>query len=194
MALVLILNRLLAPRPLYKVADWLAQTVLVQTLGIPAAKFNACRERRWHFDDRLARTLDLLSAHAREIWLEIVQQALLRFELDLHFLFYDLTAFVMQGEYAQSELVDYGFAHNTPSDKQKFKAGMTVSSDGAIPTDYRAWSGRTADLATVQQNMERLCQLLNRRGWPGPRPDSVRVGGLATAGRAGHRRSRQSER
>ena len=57
-AVVLILNRLLAPRPLYKVADWLAHTVLVHTLGIPAAKFN---------DDRLARTLDLLSAHAREI-------------------------------------------------------------------------------------------------------------------------------
>lgn len=57
-AIVLILNRLMAPRPLYLVADWLARTVLVFTWGIPAAKFN---------DDRLARTLDAISAHSRDI-------------------------------------------------------------------------------------------------------------------------------
>lgn len=57
-ALVLILNRLLAPRPLYQVADWLARTVLVYRLGVPAAKFN---------DDRLGRTLDALSPHTRDI-------------------------------------------------------------------------------------------------------------------------------
>jgi transposase len=156
-ALVLVLNRLMAPRPLYKVADWLAQTVLVHTLGLPATKFN---------DDRLGRTLDALAPHAREIWLDIVQQALLRFDIDLHFLFYDLTAFVAHGAFRESELLDYGFAHNTPADKQKVKVGVTATGDGFIPTEYAAWSGRTADLATVQQNMERLCRLLQRRGYP----------------------------
>ncbi len=58
-ALVLILNRLTMPLPLYQVADWLARTVLVYTLGIPAAKFN---------DDRLGRTLDAISPHCRDIW------------------------------------------------------------------------------------------------------------------------------
>jgi transposase len=32
--------------------------------------------------------------------------------------------------------------------------------------DYAPTSGRTADLATVQENMERLCHLLRRRGYP----------------------------
>jgi len=50
-ALVLVLKRLTMPLPLYQVADWLAQTVLAYTLGIPATKFN---------DDRLARTLDAI--------------------------------------------------------------------------------------------------------------------------------------
>ena len=68
---VLVLNRLMAPRPLYKVADWLGQTVLVTVLGIPAAKFN---------DDRLGRTLDAIAAHQRDIWLDIVSQALRRFQ------------------------------------------------------------------------------------------------------------------
>jgi transposase len=152
---VLVLNRLMAPRPLYKVADWLGQTVLVTVLGIPAAKFN---------DDRLGRTLDAIAAHQRDIWLDIVSQALRRFEIDLRFLFYDLTALVAQGAYADSQLVDYGFAHNTPTDKQKVKLGVTASGDGAVPTVYDAHSGRAADRATVQDNMARLCRLLERQG------------------------------
>jgi transposase len=152
---VLVLNRLMAPRPLYKVADWLSQTVLVTVLGLPAAKFN---------DDRLGRTLDAIAAHPREIWLDIVSQALRRFQIDLRFLFYDLTALVAQGAYTDSQLVDYGFAHNTPSGKQKVKLGATASADGGIPADYAAYAGRTADLATVQDNMARLCRLLERQG------------------------------
>jgi transposase len=152
---VLVLNRLMAPRPLYKVADWLGQTVLVTVLGIPAAKFN---------DDRLGRTLDAIAAHQRDIWLDIVSQALRRFEIDLRFLFYDLTALVAQGAYADSQWVDYGFAHNTPSDKQKVKLGVTASGDGAVPTVYDSHSGRAADRATVQDNMARLCRLLERQG------------------------------
>lgn len=155
MVVVLVLNRLMAPRPLYKVADWLSQTVLVSVLGIPAAKFN---------DDRLGRTLDAIAAHQRDIWLDIVSQALRRFDIDLRFLFYDLTALVAHGAYTDSALVDYGFAHNTPSGKQKVKLGVTASADGAIPTDYAAHAGRTADMATVQDNMARLCRLLERQG------------------------------
>jgi transposase len=156
-AVVLILNRLMAPRPLYKVADWVATTVLSQQLGIPAGKFN---------DDRLGRTLDALAEHKREIWQEVVHQALVRFDLDLRFLFYDLTAFVMSGAYPESEWADYGFAHNTPSGKKKLKVGVTATADGKVPLEYQEWSGRTADRATVQQNMERLCGLLERHGWP----------------------------
>jgi transposase len=152
---VLVLNRLTAPRPLYKVADWLGQTVLVTVLGIPAAKFN---------DDRLARTLDAIATHQRDIWLDIVHQALRRFDLDLRFLFYDLTALVAHGAYPDSALVDYGFAHNTPSGKQKVKLGVTATGDGAAPIEYAALSGRTADMTTVQDNMARLCRLLERRG------------------------------
>ena len=156
-AMVLILNRLTAPRALVRVADWLAQTILVRTLGVPATKFN---------DDRLGRTLDAISQHQRDIWQDIVHQALLRFDIDLSVIFYDLTAFVMQGQRPDSALSDYGFAHNTPSDKPKVKQALDVAGDGNIPLDYAPLSGRTADLATVQANMDRLCRLLKRCGYP----------------------------
>jgi transposase len=155
-AMVLILNRLVAPRPLYRVADWLARTVLIYTLGVPAEKFN---------DDRLARTLDAISEHSRDIWQDVVHQALLRADIDLTIIFYDLTAFVLHGSYADSEHVNFGFAHNTPMDKRKFKIGLDVAADGNVPTEYTLWAGRTADMATVQKNMEQLCRLLRSHGW-----------------------------
>ena len=39
-ALVLVLNRLMAPRPLYKVVDWLATTLVAEHLGVSRFKFN----------------------------------------------------------------------------------------------------------------------------------------------------------
>jgi len=167
-AMVLILNRLMAPRPLFRVADWVARTVLVSVLGIPASKFN---------DDRLARTLDAISAHTRDIWQDVVHHALIRFDIDLSIIFYDLTAFVVHGVYSESDYVQFGFAHNTPSDKRKVKAGVNASADGNIPAVYEMWPGNTADLATVQQNMDRLCCLLKRRGWPSD--DTVIIGDRA---------------
>jgi len=155
-AVVMILNRLMAPRPLYQIADWLARTVLVYQLGVPAEKFN---------DDRLGRTLDALSQHTRDIWQDVVHQALLRANIDLSVIFYDLTAFALHGSYADSKHVGFGFAHNTPMNKRKFKVGLDVAADGNIPTEYGLWAGRTADMATVQENMDRLCHLLRDHGW-----------------------------
>jgi len=154
-ALVLILNRLSTPQPLYKVADWLAHTVLVHTLDVPATKFN---------DDRLGRTLDAISQHAQSIWMEIIQQAYRQAGSDVTVLFYDLTAYVMHGDYQNSDLVDFGFAHNTPMHKRKFKEGLNVAADGNIPVWYHLWPGRTPDKATVQQNLAHLRQFLDACG------------------------------
>jgi len=152
---VLALNRLMAPRPLYQVMDWLAQTVLADHLGVAVAKFN---------DDRLGRSLDALAPHAQAIWQDIASQALLRYQIDLSVVFYDLTALVMSGDYPDSELVDYGFAHHTPSDKQKLKLGVTVAADGGVPCVFQPWLGRTADKATVEHNLTALHTFLTRQG------------------------------
>lgn len=154
-ALVLVLNRLTLPLPLYQMADWLARTVLVSVLGIPAAKFN---------DDRLARTLDVIQPHCQAIWREVIDRAIVQLDLDLSVIFYDLTAFVVHGAYTGSQHVDFGFAHNTPMDKRKFKVGLNVTPDGRILVEFGLWPGRTADIATVQENMERLKRLLQRQG------------------------------
>jgi len=164
-ALVLVLNRLMAPRPLYKVVDWLATTLIAEHLGVSRFKFN---------DDRLGRTLDALAEHLPAIWSDIQQQILLRYKIDLSVLFYDLTALIMTGHYAESALVDYGFAHNTPSDDPKVKLSLLASQDGGLPLLFQPWSGRTADKATVQTNMHNLRQFLQQNGW---KPSQVLVVG-----------------
>ena len=58
-ALVFCLNRFLAPRSLWRVEEWLAETVLPEMLGVAADKFN---------DDRLGRFLDDLAPHSRYGW------------------------------------------------------------------------------------------------------------------------------
>jgi transposase len=156
-ALVLILNRLSAPRGLYQIADWLAETCLSAVLGLPAAKFN---------DDRLRRTLEALAPHLRDIWLDVVHRALIRLDIDISVIFYDLTAFIVHGEYAESRLATFGFAHNTPMNKRKIKDGLNTAQDGNVPLDYTLWPGQKADTATVQDNLERLQALLARRGYP----------------------------
>ena len=154
-ALVLILNRLMFPLPLYQIADWVGRTVLETVLGLNAAKFN---------DDRIERTLDALAPHLEAIWLEVTSVALRKAHVDLSVVFYDLTAFVMHGHYQGSQWVDFGFAHNTPSNKRKLKLALDTLKDGNIPGLYQLWKGRTADQATVQQNMKNLAQWLRSHG------------------------------
>lgn len=155
-ALVIVLNRLMFPLPLYRVADWVGRTVLVHHLGIPAAKYN---------DDRLGRKLEALYPHLETIWLAVVERAMRKADIDLSVIFYDLTAFIAHGRYADSEYVDFGFAHNTPMNKRKFKLGLNATSDGNIPWLYRFWAGRTADQATVASNMNNMASWLKARGY-----------------------------
>jgi len=49
MVVLLVLNRLLAPQPLYEIQDWLAETVLPDVLGLTVQQA---------YDNRLGRVLD----------------------------------------------------------------------------------------------------------------------------------------
>lgn len=155
-ALIIILNRLMFPLPLYQVADWVGRTVLTSVLNIPAVKFN---------DDRLGRTLDALYPQLETLWLEVVEVAIRKADIDLSVIFYDLTAFIAHGRYAESTQIGFGFAHNTPMNKRKFKLALNATADGNIPWLYRLLPGRTADQATVSDNMNNLAAWLKQRGY-----------------------------
>lgn len=153
---VLCLNRLTAPKPLSGIADWAAKTVIEELVGVPASKLN---------DDRLGRALDAIYPHLEAIWAEIVRRALVRYQIDLSLVFYDLTAFYFEGEYENSSCVTFGFTRIHKGKKQR-KLALNVTAKEKFPFLYQLLEGNVADVSTVQANMQRLLKVLQERGWP----------------------------
>jgi hypothetical protein len=151
MTLVLILNRLQAPRPLVHVETWLAGTMLPEALGLDAAQCN---------DDRLARTLDTLLPHLDAIWQDLVVAAISTFKLDLRYLCYDLTSVSFCGTYEEADLVRYGYSRDHRPDLKQIEVAATVTAAGGVPLEYRALAGNVADRTTPVENLHRLQALL----------------------------------
>ena len=70
----LVLNRLMAPKPMYKVGEWMTETILEDTLGVSAEQM---------YDNRLGRALDDLHPYLEPIWRDIVVRAVVDYDVDL---------------------------------------------------------------------------------------------------------------
>lgn len=147
------LNRLMAPKPLYKVKEWMAGTVLKDTLGVAAEQM---------YDTRLGRTLDNIHPCLGAIWQDIAVQAVLEYDIDLRFLHYDITSIYFEGEYEESDKIDYGYSRDHRPDAKQVNLAMNVTSEGGIPLGYRVLAGRTADRTTPIENLKALRALLDR--------------------------------
>ena len=152
-ALVLCLNRLVAPRPLYKVEGWLADTILPEYLGVPASKLH---------DDRLGRFLDDLAPHIEAIWQALCLRAVQHYHVDLAVILYDLTSFYFEGDYAENAAVTYGYSRDHRSDTKQRVVGLNVTGTAGVPVVYRLLAGNTADCTTPQENLTRLRGFLDR--------------------------------
>jgi transposase len=150
---ILGLNRLMSPQPLYRVQEWMTETVLEDTLGISAEQM---------YDVRLGRTLDDLHPYLDAIWQDIVVQAILEYHLDLTSLHYDITSLYFEGEYADSAKIDYGYSRDHRPDTKQVNLGVNVTGPEGVPLAYRVLAGRTADQTTPVENMRALQGLLNR--------------------------------
>jgi transposase len=150
-AVVLILNRLLAPQPLVHVEDWLAETVLPDLLGIDASQGN---------DDRLARALDALVPHLDALWQDLVVAAIAQFNLDLRQLCYDITSVSFCGDYEGAEEITFGYSRDHRPDRKQVELATTVTAAGGVPVDYRVLAGNVADRTTPVENLQRLQGLL----------------------------------
>lgn len=149
-ALILALNRLMSPRPLYKVADWMAETVLEETLGIPSEKLH---------DRRLGEMLDAIHPHLDNIWKEVVYQAFHQFSISLSFIHYDITSIYFEGEYEDSELIDYGYSRDNKPECKQVNLRMNITGDDAIPLSFKVINGNTSDRTTPIDNMHSLRDL-----------------------------------
>jgi transposase len=147
----LALNRLQAPRPLYKVEAWLESTALGQALGIQPEQAH---------DTRLGETLDAIYPHYLTIWQTIIQTAVQRYRLPLDWLHYDITSVYFEGLYTESELVKFGYSRDHRPDSKQINLGLNVTGNG-LPLAFRVLVGNTADRTTPRQNCEAVRALLS---------------------------------
>ena len=144
-------NRLQAPRPLYKVGEWLERTGLSVALGV--------RPEQAH-DTRLGETLDAVYAQHQAIWQKVVIRAVQRYHLPLRWLHYDITSTYFEGQYSESEWVRFGYSRDKRPDCKQLELGINVTGAG-LPLAFRVLVGNTADRTTPRQNLEAVRGLLS---------------------------------
>jgi transposase len=150
-ALVLGLNRLMSPRPLYKVSEWMEETILEETLGISPEKFH---------DRRLGDLLDAVHPHIDNIWKDILHQGFRRYGISLDFIHYDITSLYFEGEYEDADMVNYGYSRDSKSDCKQVNLRLNITDEYGIPVAYKVINGKTADRTTPMENMSALRELL----------------------------------
>jgi hypothetical protein len=124
LTLLFILNRLMAPQPLYKIGDWARQTVLPQLLSLSVAQL---------YDNRLGRAMDALYPLIGEVWYRLVSRAVLQEGIDLSAVHWDTTSFYFEGAYERSDLARYGYSPDQHSEAKRAKLGLSVTSRERLP-------------------------------------------------------------
>jgi transposase len=152
-ALLLSVNRLMAPKPLYRVQEWAAETILPDHLDVAPEQL---------YDVRLARTLDDLYPHLADIWATLVARAVSVYDLDLSYFHYDITSVYFEGAYTDSEKISYGLSRDHRSDTKQLNLAVDVTGEAGIPIVYQILAGRTTDRSTPLDNLRALRAVLDR--------------------------------
>ena len=153
---VLVINRLLAPRALRRIDEWVADTGLHFLLGI--ADPGALN----YF--RLADALLAVYPHWQNIAAEVTLRAVKQFQLKVETIHYDLTSVFFHGEYEGSDWVTFGYSRDKRPDKRQVNIGISATADGEVvlPGGSSIHPGNTNDGTTTVPAHERLHRLFQR--------------------------------
>jgi transposase len=153
---VLVVNRMLSPCPLRRIAEWVADTGLHFLLGI--ADPEALNY------DRLADALLAVYPHWQNIAAEVTLRAVEQFQLKVETIHYDLTSVFFHGEYEGSEWVTFGYSRDKRPDKRQVNIGLSATADGEVvlPGGSGIHPGNTNDGTTTVPAHERLHRLFQR--------------------------------
>jgi transposase len=176
LAEILVVNRLLAPKPLYRLGEWAEQVGLTGFYQLQAAQLN---------DDRFGRALERLAVHAPDIEAALALRAVKVFGLDLSKVHYDLTSVELYGAYEKYTQPSPGPAESEPAQAQttapadyqppkptygrsksgrknlkQVQLGLNVLGDGAVPVSHTVLDGNTSESTTHQANLKRLKAVL----------------------------------
>src|SRR5262244_2147145 len=162
LAEVLVANRLLQPKALFRIGPWAESAALTDYYGLTPEQLN---------DDRLGRALERLAAHADTIQAALVLKAIDRFGLDVTQVHYDLTTVELYGAY-ESEAVEgrpppaprptYGRTKSGRRHVEQIQLGLDVTGDGGVPVGHLPLDGNAAEVTSHLDNLKLLARTLPR--------------------------------
>jgi transposase len=160
---ILVTNRLLNPKALFRIDDWAHKTGLDTYYDLEAGQLN---------DDRLGRALERLTAQAESIQAGLVLQAVKKFKLAVSQIHYDLTSVELYGAYDRDTLAGqpaatpqptYGRTKSGRKNVKQVQLGLNVTGDGGVPVGHVALDGNTAEATTHLDNLRRLRAVLPKK-------------------------------
>jgi transposase len=150
---ILILNRLISPKPMYEIAKWVDEFTCIGDI------YNL--EKNCMNDDRIADELDDVNPYIGKIWPQIVSNAISIYKIPFEIIFNDITSTYFEGIYTESELIEYGYSRDQKPDKKQINIDINSNGKGS-PLCYKILSGKTADKTTVVNNMDDIIKILKQ--------------------------------
>ena len=157
---VLVANRLLQPKALFRIGPWAESAALTDYYGLTPDPLN---------DDRLGRALERLAAHADAIQAARVLNAIARFERDVTQIHFDLTTVGLYGAY-ETEAAGgppgpapgptYGRTKSGRKHVKQVQLGLDVTGDGGVPVGHLPLDGNAAAVTSHLDNLTVLARTL----------------------------------
>lgn len=153
---VMVCNRLLHPKALFKVDEWAQTAALTDYFDLQPGQLN---------DDRLGRALERLAAHADKVQAALVLTAIQRFKLEVTQIHYDITSVELFGAYAievpegatpPTPMPAYGRTKSGRKNVKQIQLGMNATGDGGVPIAHLPLDGNAAEAPSHLDNLRRL--------------------------------------
>ncbi|WP_435011934.1 IS1634 family transposase (plasmid) [Tundrisphaera lichenicola] len=157
---VLVANRLLQPKALFRIGQWAQSAALTDYYGLTTEQLN---------DDRLGRALERFAEHADTIQAALVLKAIERFELDVAQIHYDLTIVELYGAYDAASpegqpkptpMPAYGRTKSGRKHVKQVQLGLDVTGDGGVPVGHLSLDGKAAEVTSHMENLKLLARTL----------------------------------
>ena len=154
---MMVMNIVVAPKPLYKVEDWLIEYLDGKAEDVEkAGKYN---------DDRMGRCLQSLFCSDRHSLMSEASVAAIKVhDLETKRIHNDSTTVSFSGAYHHQspDAVQLKLGHNKDNrpDYKQIVFGLNITEDGHVPISYQAFNGNQADVNTHIPNWDGLREFL----------------------------------
>ena len=154
---VMVLNRLLQPKAMFKIGQWAASSSVTDYFGLTAEQLN---------DDRLGRALERIAEHGDQIQTALVLAAINEFDLDVSQIHYDITSVELYGAYESDEeqppspLPAYGHTKSGRKNVKQIQQGLSVCADGGVPICQTPLDGNASESGTHGDHLKKLEQTI----------------------------------